>query len=60
MSNDSRPCSNVNISLDLVEEAIFKLKTGKAAGHDSLLCEHIKNAHPILVVIIKKLLNAAV
>jgi len=49
--------SNVKISWDLLEEAILKLKTGKAAGHDGLVCEHITNAHPILVVIIKKLFN---
>jgi len=27
--------SNVSISLDLVEEAILKLKVGKAAGHEA-------------------------
>jgi len=49
--------SNVSISLDLVEETILKLKVGKVAGHDGLACEHIINAHPILIVIIKKLFN---
>jgi len=47
--------SNVCISLDLVDEAILKLKVGKAAGHDGLVCEHIINADPVLIVIINKL-----
>ena len=33
------------------------MKEGKAAGVDGLMVEHIKNAHPILLVVLKKLFN---
>ena len=41
----------------MVEKNITELKTGKAAGSDELVAEHLKNAHPIISVVLNKLFN---
>jgi len=47
----------VRISVELLERSISKLKSGKAAGLDGLVFDHIKHASPISNVIIAKLFN---
>ena len=41
----------------MVEQFIIDLKKGKASGVDELVAEHLKNAHPILCVVLSKLFN---
>jgi hypothetical protein len=39
----------------MVESNINLLKNGKAAGADDLTSEHLKYAHPVLCVLLKKI-----
>lgn len=48
---------NALLSVELVDLSLTKLKSGKAAGVDRLTAEHLKNAHPIIVQLLTKLLN---
>ena len=59
--------SNVNdnlakyiLSVEQVDNAIRKLKLGKAIGADRISAEHIVYAHPVIVTILTKLLNLLV
>ena len=45
------------VSIEVVEEVILAAKSGKAAGIDGLMAEHLKFAHPILCSSLKKLFN---
>ena len=45
------------VSIEMVEEVILAAKSGKAAGIDGLMAEHLKFAHPILCSSLKKLFN---
>jgi len=49
--------SNRVITVQLVDSCIKKLKTGKAAGIDSIEAEHLKFAHPQLTVLLCVLFN---
>ena len=40
---------DTSVTTDLIELCISKLKSGKAAGHDGLVSEHITNCHPNIV-----------
>jgi len=46
-----------DLSTNIVQRCIDKLKMGKAAGLDGLTSEHIINAHPILTVHLTLLFN---
>ena len=46
-----------SITVELVTSIIDKLKFGKAAGIDSMSCEHIRYAHPVVTCILAKLFN---
>ena len=43
------------ISVEMVERAIFKIDNNTASGHDSITIEHLKFAHPSVIVILSKL-----
>ena len=43
-------CSPQQITVQLIDQCIRKLKLGKANGHDGLSAENLVNAHPLLVV----------
>jgi len=45
------------ISVELVEKCLGKLKNGKAAGIDGIEAEHLKIAHPKLIVLLYILFN---
>jgi Reverse transcriptase (RNA-dependent DNA polymerase) len=45
------------ISTEMMDSLILKLKAGKAAGLDNLTADHLKNAHPIIVQLLRKLLS---
>ena len=38
------------VNVESVDRCIRKLKWGKACGPDGLSCEHLVNAHPLLVI----------
>ena len=58
---DSLKSSNnyphIQISIDLVEEAINKISSNTAAGHDNISIEHFKWAHPSIIYILKSIFN---
>ena len=41
----------------MVDRIVIDLKGGKAAGIDDLMTEHLKFAHPVIIIILKKLFN---
>ena len=43
------------ISVQLIDEIIFHLEKGKAAGLDGLTAEHLKFSHPIVTSLLSKL-----
>ena len=43
-------CTIEPISVELVDNLLSNMKTGKAAGVDGIVIEHIKHSHPIVVV----------
>ena len=45
------------LDIEMVEDVVARAKTGKAAGLDGLMAEHLKFAHPILLSVLKKLFN---
>ena len=45
------------LDIVVIEKNISEAKCGKAAGVDGLMAEHLKFAHPLILVIIKKLFN---
>ena len=45
------------MDVQLISEIVSQLNNGKAAGLDGLSAEHLKNSHPILIVIMCKLFN---
>jgi hypothetical protein len=49
--------SQYQVDSVMVESNINQLKNGKAAGADDLTSEHLKYAHPVLCVLLKKLFN---
>lgn len=48
-------CRNPLVDVDLVESVILRLPRGKAAGLDTLTCEHLQFSHPIVACVISKL-----
>ena len=50
--------SQTNITVELIDRCIRRMKTGKAAGSDRTEAEHLLNAHPILVSLLNVLFNA--
>src|SRR5437867_345264 len=44
-------------TVENVENALLKLRRGKAAGVDRITTEHLIYAHPCLIVLLKKLFN---
>ena len=46
-----------NVDAELVENSIFGMKKGKAAGIDHITTEHLLHCHPILPCILAKLFN---
>jgi len=44
-------------TVDMVDECIKNLKSGKAAWHDDLTVEHVQNSHPLLLVLLSLLFN---
>lgn len=49
--------ANYLTNVELVDASIHKLKCGKSAALDNLTAEHLKNCHPIIVMILTKLFN---
>jgi len=45
------------ITVECIDNCIRQLKLNKAAGLDGIEAEHILNAHPVLVCILKVLFN---
>ena len=45
------------IDVESIEKIVVSMKLGKAAGVDGLMVEHIQYAHPVLLVVLKKLFN---
>ena len=45
------------ISIEAIEKIIMESKPGKAAGLDGLMVEHLSFAHPIVMLMLKKLFN---
>jgi len=41
----------------MVNKMVYQLALGKATGIDKLTVEHIKNCHPIIIVVLTKLFN---
>lgn len=46
------------ISIEMVDNCIRRMKVGKATGSDGIEVEHLINAHPIVVMLLKLLFNA--
>lgn len=46
-----------SVDVETVDKCVSMLKMGKAAGIDCLMAEHIKYAHPILIVLLVTLFN---
>jgi len=38
------------INVECVDKCVRDLKDGKSCGHDGLSAEHLKHAHPLLIV----------
>lgn len=51
---------SVDISVELIDSCIRRMKTGKAAGCDNIETEHLLYAHPILVLLLKVLFSAII
>jgi hypothetical protein len=49
--------NNFEVTVELVDSIISKLKHGKSAGFDNLTVEHLQFCHPIVVVTISKMFN---
>jgi len=49
-------CNNL-FSVENIENALLRLKCGKAAGFDNLSAEHLIYAHPCLIISLKMLFN---
>jgi len=49
--------SEYDFSVEMVNKMVDQLALGKAAGIDNLTVEHIKNCHPIIIVVLTKLFN---
>ena len=45
------------IEVNMLYDVILDLKSGKAAGMDNLVAEHLKHCHPIVLSILTKLFN---
>ena len=45
------------LSVQIIDTLIYNLKMGKSASVDSLTAEHLKYAHPCLIIILTKLFN---
>lgn len=45
------------ITVELLDNILARLKHGKSPGIDGIMAEHLKNSHPILLCILKKLFN---
>lgn len=45
------------ISVSLLETCLNKMKTGKACGVDGIEVEHIRYAHPSVILILVSLFN---
>ena len=43
--------------MESIENTVVSMKLGKAPGVDGLMLEHIQYAHPVLLVVLKKLFN---
>ena len=48
------------IDAELVQPVLFKMKRGKGTGLVDLMLEHVLYSHPVLIVILAKLLNLIV
>ena len=46
--------------MESIEKIVVSMKLGKAAGMDGLMVEHIQYAHPVLLVVLKKLFNVMI
>ena len=58
--NSSSECSDILFSVDLIDKCINDLKKGKACGPDDISAEHLQNAHPSLVILLKLLFGMMV
>ena len=54
---DSRFNGLYCIDVESIEKPVVSMTLGKAAGVDGLMVEHIQYAHPVLLVVLKKLFN---
>ena len=55
MKSEEQSCILAEVTVELVDSIICKLKPGKAASIDNISAEHIKYSHPIIVSLISKL-----
>ena len=55
--NKSRFDKTYCTDVESIAKIVAAIKEGKATGVDGLMAEHIKYAHPVLIVILKKLFN---
>ena len=53
-------CTDYVFDAELVENIIFKMKRGKAAGLDNITAEHLQNCHPVLPALLSKLFNLCI
>ena len=49
-----------HFDVELIEDLLYKMKRGKAAGLDGLTVEHVIHSHPIVLVVLSKLFNLCV
>ena len=54
---DSVLKTDYKFDVELIDRCINELKFGKAAGCDDIVAEHLKNAHPIICIVLNKLFN---
>lgn len=47
-----------NITAQVIEIALSKMKTGKSPGFDNITTEHIRYSHPIIASLLAKLFNS--
>ena len=55
LNNEVPLVTDDDVSVELIDGIISKLKPGKAASFDNVTVEHIKHSHPIIVSLISKL-----
>jgi len=56
--NSEQQCAYVNnISVELIERCINELKLGKASGRDEIGADHLRYAHPSVLLVLKKYLD---